>query len=83
MDRILDAKVIKGKRWEFHLRPTRSRNFIVAKQKSMYDTTIEVKVHTMWDGTQIATPDNPRDLVEGDVLATLKKSMLALQEVYC
>lgn len=83
MDKLLDTKIIKGKKWEFHLRPTRNKNFIVAKQKSIYDRMIEVRVHTMYDGMLVALPDNPKDLIEGEVLATIKVFMLALQKIHC
>ena len=84
MHRILETRNIKRKEWEIHLCETRNgKRFIVAKQKTIYDTMVEVKLYTMYDGTSVATPDNPRDLVDNEVLATLKKAMLALAQIYC
>ena len=84
MHRLLDTRKINRKEWEIHLCTTHNgKRFVVAKQKTIYDRMIEVKLYTMWDGTPVATPDNPRDLVDNDVLATLKRAMLALAQMYC
>lgn len=84
MHKFLETRNIKRKEWELHLCETHNgKRFIVAKQKTVYDRMIEVKLYTMWDGTPIATPDNPRDLVDNEVLAKLKNAMLALAQIYC
>ena len=84
MRRLLDTRNINRREWEIHLCETHNGNrFIVAKQKTIYNRVIEVKLYTMYDGMQIATPDNPRDLVDSDVLATLKRAMVQLAQIYC
>ena len=75
---------IQRKVWEIILCKNRyGKKFLIAKQRTIYDTIIEVKLFTMSDGVSFARPNNPKDLVEDDVLTELKKKLIELQKEYC
>ena len=80
--KVAEIKIAR-KVWEVILLTNRhGHKFIIAKSRTIYDTVLEVHLAKMFDG-MIVAHECHNQIVDGNVLAELRRELIKLREEYC